>query len=80
VGLHQVGWFVDAVTALRETSHLPQCVTKEAARAHGWHSGGLCGTWPGHVMGGDTFGNLSGQLPAQHRYFEADLDSACRQR
>jgi hypothetical protein len=80
-GLHQVEPFVDAVTALRTSGHLPdRFVTKGAARARGWRGGGLCGAWPGHVIGGDSFGNFGGQLPAGHRYFEADLDSNCRQR
>ncbi len=80
-GLHEVGPFVDAVLALRTSGHLSErFVTKEAARAHGWRGGGLCTVWPGHVIGGDAFGNFGGQLPAGHRYFEADLDSDCRQR
>ena len=81
VGLRQIGQFVDAVTPLRMNGHLPeQYVTKEAARAHGWRGGGLCARWPGHMIGGDPFRNFGGQLPADHRYFEADLDSTCRQR
>jgi hypothetical protein len=80
-GLHQVGPFVDTVTELRASGGLPErYVTKEAARARGWHGGGLCNIWPGHVIGGDPFGNFGGQLPAGHRYFEADLDSTCRGR
>jgi ribonuclease len=80
-GLQQVGPFVDAITELRSSGQLPErYVTKEAARSHGWHGGGLCMLWPGHVIGGDAFGNFGGQLPAGHRYFEADLDSTCRQR
>jgi hypothetical protein len=79
--LHQVGPFVDAVTELRSSGQLPErYVSKEAARAHGWRGGGLCNIWPGHVIGGDPFGNFGGQLPTGHRYFEADLDSTCRQR
>lgn len=81
VGLHQVTRFVDAVTALRMNAQLPeQYVTKEAARAHGWRGGGLCRLWPGHVIGGDPFGNFGGQLPTEHSYFEADLDGTCRHR
>jgi hypothetical protein len=81
VGLHQVGPFVNTVTDLRTTGHLPErYVTKEAARAHGWRGGGLCAVWPGHVIGGDVFNNFGGQLAAGTRYFEADLDSTCRQR
>jgi hypothetical protein len=81
VGLHQVGPFVDAVTVVRTTGDLPErYVTKEAAHAHGWRGGGLCRVWPGHVIGGDVFNNFGGQLPSGDRYFEADLDSTCRQR
>ena len=80
-GLHQVEPFVDAVTELRLSGQLPaRYVSKEAARAHGWRGGGLCNIWPGHVIGGDRFGNFGGQLPTDHRYFEADLDSTCRGR
>jgi hypothetical protein len=80
-GLHQIEPFVDTVTDLRMTGHLPErYVTKQAARAHGWRGGGLCRVWPGHVIGGDIFNNFGGQLPAGQRYFEADLDSTCRQR
>ena len=81
VGLHRSGPFVEIVIALRTTGGLPdRYVTKEAARARGWHGGGLCRVWRGHVIGGDVFGNFGGQLPAGHRYFEADLDGTCRQR
>lgn len=81
VGLHQVEPFVETVTQLRSTGQLPErYVTKEAARAHGWRGGGLCRVWPGHVIGGDVFNNFGGQLPGRNRYFEADLDSTCRQR
>jgi ribonuclease T1 len=81
VGLHQVEPFVDTVISLRSTGGLPErYVTKEAARDHDWHGGGLCMLWPGHVIGGDRFGNFGGQLPAGHRYFEADLDNTCRRR
>ena len=80
-GLHQLEPFVDAVTELRSSGQLPaRYVSKEAARAHGWRGGGLCNIWPGHVIGGDPFGNFGGQLPTDHRYFEADLDSTCRGR
>jgi hypothetical protein len=80
-GLRQVEPFVDAVTELRSSGQLPErYVSKEAARAHGWRGGGLCNIWPGHVIGGDPFGNFGGQLPAGHRYSEADLDSTCRER
>ena len=81
VDLHQVRQFVDAVTAPRMNGNLPErSVTKEAARAHGRRGGGLCAVWSGRMIGGDPFRNFGGQLPANHRYFETDLDCTCRQR
>jgi hypothetical protein len=81
-GLHDVAGFVDAVQSLRATRHLPQrYVTKREAAAHGWHGGGLCTIWPGHVIGGDPFDNAAGALPGPARsYHEADLDESCARR
>jgi ribonuclease T1 len=79
-GLHDVRSFVEAVLSLRTTGRLPpRYVTKDQARAQGWHGGGLCSVWPGHVIGGDTFNNFNGALP-EGDYIEADLDSSCRSR
>jgi ribonuclease T1 len=82
LGLRDTGAFVGTVQALRATGHLPErYVTKEAAQARGWHGGGLCTLWPGHVIGGDLFRNFAGALPDGGRvYHEADLDSSCAQR
>ena len=56
VGLRDVTGFVETVQSLRSTGHLPpRYATKDEARAHGWRGGGLCGVWPGHVIGGDRF-------------------------
>lgn len=45
--------------------HLPgNFVTKEEARAAGWEGGGLDGILPGMCIGGDSFGNREGLLPA----------------
>jgi hypothetical protein len=81
-GLRDVNGFVETVQTLRNTGHLPpRYVTKDEARAYGWRGGGLCDVWPGHVIGGDTFGNFGRQLPNGSRvYHEADLDTGCGQR
>ena len=78
-GLRDVKGFVETVQILRDTGHLPpRYVTKDEARARGWRGGGLCDAWPGHVIGGDTFGNFGRQLPNGRRvYHEADLDTGC---
>jgi ribonuclease T1 len=83
LGLREVGAFVDTVQSLRTANRLPpRYVTKGAARARGWHGGGLCKLWPGQVIGGDVMRNFGGALPdAPGRvYREADLDSDCRSR
>jgi ribonuclease T1 len=83
LGLREVGAFVDAVQRIRAANRLPpRYVTNREARAHGWHGGGLCKLWPGHVIGGDLMRNFGGALPdAPGRvYREADLDSDCRSR
>jgi hypothetical protein len=81
IGLRDVWAFVETVSSLRTNGELPRrFVTKDAARAHGWHAGGLCDAWPGHAIGGDAFSNFGGKLPAGHQYFEADLDGDCDQR
>ena len=78
-GLRDVKGFVETVQILRDTGHLPpRYVTKDEARARGWRGGGLCDVWPGHVIGGDLFGNFGRQLPDGRRiYHEADLDTGC---
>ena len=82
VGLRDVPGFVETVQSLRQSGRLPErYVTKAAAQAHGWHGGGLCNVWPGHVIGGDLFRNFGGALPDGGRgYHEADLDGSCAQR
>ena len=80
--LRDVAGFVETVQSLRDNRQLPpRYVTKDEARVHGWHVGGLCAMWPGHVIGGDRFNNFAGQLPDGGRiYREADLDADCRER
>src|SRR5258708_4694836 len=78
-GLRDLTGFVETVQSLRTAKRLPpRYVTKGEARAHGWHGGGLCDSWPGHVIGGDTFNNFAGGLPGApgRGYREAHLDPA----
>jgi hypothetical protein len=82
-GLRDVAGFVETIDSLRTTHRLPdRYVTKDAAKAHGWHGGGLCVVWPGHVIGGDEFHNFGRKLPdAPGRvWHEVDLDGDCRSR
>jgi ribonuclease len=82
-GVRDVAAFLATVQSLRETRHLPEAyVTKQAAAAHGWHGGGLCEVWPGHVIGGNLFDNFRRQLPSNpgQVWREADLDETCRSR
>jgi len=81
--LRDVPAFVATVQTLREAGHLPEAyVTKKAATEHGWHGGGLCEAWPGHVIGGDVFDNSRRQLPSNpgQVWHEADLDETCYSR
>jgi len=83
VGLREVGPFVETIESLRTANRLPpRYATKEEARTHGWRGGGLCGVWPGHVIGGDSFHNFGTALPAApgRTYREADLDGDCGSR
>lgn len=82
-GLEDVRGFVETVESLRTNKRLPpRYATKDEAKAHGWHGGGLCAVWPGHTIGGDEFHNFGRVLPAGSGrvYREADLDSTCRSR
>ncbi len=54
--------------------HLPgNYITKGEARKLGWQGGSLEEYAPGKCIGGDTFGNREGQLPADHKYHECDI-------
>lgn len=76
--------FVETVTSLRTSGRLPErYLTKRQAEALGWHPGGdLCRVAPGHMIGGDRFGNRERRLPeARGRSWrEADIDSTCSRR
>lgn len=83
LGLQDVAGFRETVDSIRVQHRLPpRYVTKEDARGHGWHGGGLCAVWPGHVIGGDVFHNFAAALPeaAGRVYREADLDADCHSR
>ena len=82
-GLRDIPAFVATVRSLRETGHLPEAyIPKDAAEAHGWHGGGLCEVWPGHMIGGDPFRDFDRKLPETpgRLWHEADLDETCRSR
>lgn len=82
-GVHDIRGFVETLQTLRMTHHLPaRYISKEEAGARGWHGGGLCEVWPGHVIGGDIFHDAGGPLPRGPGivYREADIDSDCRGR
>jgi ribonuclease T1 len=83
MGLRDAAGFAETVQSLRATGKLPpRYATKDEAAAHGWHGGGLCAVWPGHVIGGDVFRNFGKGLPSApgRVYREADLDADCRSR
>ena len=83
VGLRDVTGFVETAQSLRNSGRLPpRYATKDEAHAQGWRGGGLCGVWPGHVIGGDRFNDFGHQLPGApgRVYREADLDADCRGR
>jgi ribonuclease T1 len=69
---------VGTISHVHATGRLPDCyLTKRAAEERGWHPGAdLWRRAPGHSIGGDSFGNREGLLPARNRYIEADLDYA----
>jgi len=82
-GLRDVAGFVETVQSLRASGKLPRrYATKDEAAAHGWHGGGLCAVWPGHMIGGDIFRNFGKALASApgRVYREADLDADCRSR
>lgn len=57
-------------------------ITKEEARKLGWISskGNLCEVIPGKAIGGDHFSNREKKLPADNKYFEADVNYNCSNR
>ncbi|MCB2009968.1 MAG: ribonuclease domain-containing protein [Geminicoccaceae bacterium] len=84
VGLLDIDGFVETVETIRDTGWLPeQYLTKNEARDRGWQPGDdLCDSAPGHVIGGNRFGNREGRLPDRRgrQWTEADLDFGCGRR
>ena len=52
-------------------------ITKKEARALGWSGGSVERVAPGYAIGGDSFGNREGYLPAAEgrQYYECDIDT-----
>ena len=73
---------VEAVSAyLRAHGELPDYyLTKAEARDLGWSGGSVERYAPGHMIGGDRFGNNEGLLPDRsgRRWTEADIDTLGR--
>ncbi len=74
----------DTVIQYVKTNHrLPDYyLTKSEARKEGWiaSKGNLCDVLPGKAIGGDHFSNREKILPANNRYFEADVNYHCGRR
>ena len=67
----------DVALYIHTFGHLPgNFITKAEARALGWSGGSLEEYSKGCAIGGDSFGNLEGQLPSQkgRSYTECDID------
>ena len=52
----------------------PNYITKDEARKLGWSGGSVEKYAPGKCIGGDSFGNYEGKLPAG-KYIECDIDT-----
>ena len=78
LGLRHARAAVGTMWHVHATGRLPDCyLAKRAAAERGWRPGSdLWRVAVGHSIGGDTFGNREGRLPARNRYVEADLDYA----
>ncbi len=50
-------------------------MTKDEARALGWHGGSLDSYIPGMAIGGDRFTNRQEVLPTGHTYVECDINT-----
>lgn len=73
------GWYYSAedVSLYLDTyGHLPEnFITKSEAASLGWEGGSVEPYAPGHVIGGDRFGNREGLLPEANGrvYYECDI-------
>ena len=81
ISIDEDGWYYSAFDVslyLHTYGHLPDnFITKSEAASLGWEGGSVEPYAPGHVIGGDLFGNREGLLPkAKGRvYYECDIDT-----
>lgn len=71
------------INYIKQNHKLPDYyITKNQARNLGWNpsKGNLCEVAPGKAIGGDRFGNRERILPADNKYFEADVNYHCGSR
>lgn len=71
------------INYVKQNHKLPDYyITKNQARNLGWNpsKGNLCEVAPGKAIGGDRFGNREKILPADNKYFEADVNYHCGSR
>ena len=79
--IDEEGWYYSAFDVslyLYTYGHLPvNYITKDEARELGWEGGSVEKYAPGCAIGGDSFGNREGLLPAAagRVYFECDVDT-----
>jgi len=71
------------ISFVKQNHHLPGFyITKNEAKKQGWNpsKGNLCEILPGKAIGGDHFSNREKKLPANKKYFEADVNYNCGNR
>lgn len=71
------------INYVKSNNRLPDFyLTKSEAKKLGWipSKGNLCEELPGKAIGGDHFSNREKQLPANKKYFEADVNYNCGNR
>lgn len=77
--IDEEGWYYsvqDVARYLDIYGHLPgNFITKSEAASLGWEGGSVEPYAPGHVIGGDSFGNREGLLPKEKGrfYYECDI-------
>lgn len=71
------------ISYVKQNHKLPDYyITKREAKNSGWNpsKGNLCDVLPGKAIGGDQFSNREKTLPANEKYFEADVNYHCGNR
>lgn len=71
------------ISYVKQNHRLPDYyITKNEARKLGWNpsKGNLCDVLPGRAIGGDQFSNREKRLPANEKYYEADVNYRCGNR